>query len=122
MVNLIHGESHLQPKSSGVRLFFYSDDGGRIMSDKLEKARLKVTEADEQIVPLLVKRLAAVEEIGLIKQEEGIDVKDSGQEKKVLEKVAELAGHENAEYVQQIYKEIMAQACRFQQKQKEEIK
>lgn len=92
------------------------------MSDKLEKARLKVTEADEQIVPLLVKRIAAVEEIGLIKQEEGIDVKDSGREKKVLEKVAELAGHENAEYVQQIYKEIMAQACRFQQKQKEEIK
>ena len=31
------------------------------MSDKLEKARLKVTEADEQIVPLLVKRLASVE-------------------------------------------------------------
>ena len=36
--------------------------------------------------------------------------------------VAELAGLENAEYVQQIYKEILAQACRFQQKQKEEIK
>lgn len=65
-----------------VSAVFYSDDGGRIMSDKLEKARLKVTEADEQIVPLLVKRLAAVEEIGRIKQEEGIGVKDSGREKR----------------------------------------
>ncbi len=92
------------------------------MSEKLEKARLKVTKADEQIVPLLVKRLAAVGEIGRIKQEEGIEIKDSGREEKVLEKVGEWAGHENAEYVQQIYREIMAQACRFQEKQKEEIK
>ena len=73
-------------------------------------------------MPLLVKRLAAVKEIGRIKQEEGLKIKDSGREEQVLEKVAELAGHENAEYVQQIYKEIMAQACKFQQKQKEEIK
>lgn len=92
------------------------------MSEELEKARSRVTAADEKIVPLLLERMKAVAEIGRIKQEEGIGVKDSGREKKVLEKVAELAGHENAEYVQQIYKEIMAQACRFQQKQKEEIK
>ena len=51
------------------------------MSGKLEKARLKVAETDEQIVPLLVKRLAAVEEIGRIKQREGLGVKDVGRER-----------------------------------------
>lgn len=122
MVNLIHGESHLQPKSAGFRLFFYSDDGGRIMSDKLEKARLKVAETDEQIVPLLVKRLAVVEEIGRIKQREGLGVKDVGRERKVLDRVGELAGEENAEYVQEIYREVMNQACRFQERQKGEGK
>lgn len=92
------------------------------MSDKLEKARLKVAEADEQIVPLLVKRLAAVEEIGRIKQREGIGVKDVGRERKVLDRVGELAGEENAEYVQEIYREVMNQACRFQERQKGEGK
>ena len=92
------------------------------MSEELEKERSRVTAADEKIVPLLLERMEAVAEIGRIKQEEGIGVKDSGREKKVLEKVAELAGHENAEYVQQIYKEIMAQACRFQERQKGEGK
>lgn len=92
------------------------------MSGKLEKARLKVAETDEQIVPLLVKRLAAVEEIGRIKQREGIGVKDVGRERKVLDRVGELAGEENAEYVQEIYREIMNQACRFQERQKGEGK
>lgn len=92
------------------------------MSEKLEKARLKVAETDEQIVPLLVKRLAAVEEIGRIKQREGIGVKDVGRERKVLDRVGELAGEENAEYVQEIYREIMNQACRFQERQKGEGK
>ena len=92
------------------------------MSGKLEKARLKVAETDEQIVPLLVKRLAAVEEIGRIKQREGLGVKDVGRERKVLDRVGELAGEENAEYVQEIYREIMNQACRFQERQKGEGK
>lgn len=92
------------------------------MSDKLEKARLKVAETDEQIVPLLVKRLAAVEEIGRIKQREGLGVKDVGRERKVLDRVGELAGEENAEYVQEIYREVMNQACRFQERQKGEGK
>lgn len=92
------------------------------MSGKLEKARLKVAEADEQIVPLLVKRLAAVEEIGRIKQREGLGVKDVGRERKVLDRVGELAGEENAEYVQEIYREVMNQACRFQERQKGEGK
>ncbi len=92
------------------------------MSGKLEKARLKVAETDEQIVPLLVKRLAAVEEIGRIKQREGIGVKDVGRERKVLDRVGELAGEENAEYVQEIYREVMNQACRFQERQKGEGK
>lgn len=92
------------------------------MSGKLEKARLKVAETDEQIVPLLVKRLAAVAEIGRIKQREGLGVKDVGRERKVLDRVGELAGEENAEYVQEIYREIMNQACRFQERQKGEGK
>ncbi len=92
------------------------------MSGKLEKARLKVAETDEQIVPLLVKRLAAVEEIGRIKQREGLGVKDVGRERKVLDRVGELAGEENAEYVQEIYREVMNQACRFQERQKGEGK
>ncbi|CDC59266.1 maltose O-acetyltransferase [Ligilactobacillus ruminis CAG:367] len=92
------------------------------MSEKLEKARLKVAETDEQIVPLLVKRLAAVEEIGRIKQREGLGVKDVGRERKVLDRVGELAGEENAEYVQEIYREVMNQACRFQERQKGEGK
>ena len=92
------------------------------MSGKLEKARFKVAETDEQIVPLLVKRLAAVEEIGRIKQREGLGVKDVGRERKVLDRVGELAGEENAEYVQEIYREVMNQACRFQERQKGEGK
>lgn len=59
-----------------------------------------MTAADEKIVPLLLERMEAVAEIGRIKQREGIGVKDVGRERKVLDRVGELAGEENAEYVQ----------------------
>ena len=77
------------------------------MSEELEKERSRVTAADEKIVPLLLERMEAVAEIGRIK---------------VLDRVGELAGEENAEYVQEIYRKIMNQACRFQERQKGEGK
>lgn len=92
------------------------------MSEELEKERSRLTAADEKIVPLLLERMEAVAEIGRIKQREGIGVKDVGRERKVLDRVGELAGEENAEYVQEIYREVMNQACRFQERQKEEGK
>lgn len=92
------------------------------MSEELEKERSRVTAADEKIVPLLLERMEAVAEIGRIKQREGLGVKDVGRERKVLDRVGELAGEENAEYVQEIYREVMNQACRFQERQKEEGK
>lgn len=82
------------------------------MSEELEKERSRVTAADEKIVPLLLERMEAVAEIGWIKQREGLGVKDVGRERKVLDRVGELAGEENAEYVQEIYREVMNQACR----------
>ena len=91
------------------------------MSEELEKERSRVTAADEKIVSLLLERMEAVAEIGRIKQREGIGVKDVGRERKVLDRVGELAG-ENAEYVQEIYREVMNQACRFQERQKGEGK
>lgn len=92
------------------------------MSEELEKERSRVTAADEKIVPLLLERMEAVAEIGRIKQREGLGVKDVGRERKVLDRVGELAGEENAEYVQEIYREIMNQACRFQERRKGEGK
>ena len=92
------------------------------MSEELEKERSRVTAADEKIVSLLLERMEAVAEIGRIKQREGIGVKDVGRERKVLDRVGELAGEENAEYVQEIYREVMNQACRFQERQKWEGK
>lgn len=92
------------------------------MSEELEKERSRVTAADEKIVPLLLERMEAVAEIGRIKQREGLGVKDVGRELKVLDRVGELAGEENAEYVQEIYMEVMNQACRFQERQKGEVK
>ena len=77
------------------------------MSEELEKERSRVTAADEKIVPLLLERMEAVAEIGRIKQREGLGVKDVGRERKVLDRVGELAGEENAEYVQEIYREVM---------------
>lgn len=92
------------------------------MSEELEKERSRVTAADEKIVPLLLERMEAVAEIGRIKQREGLVVKDVGRERKVLDRVGELAGEENAEYVQEIYREVMNQSCRFQERQKGEVK
>ena len=92
------------------------------MSEELEKERSRVTAADEKIVSLLLERMEAVAEIGRIKQREGLGVKDVGRERKVLDRVGELAGEENAEYVQEIYREVMNQACRFQERQKWEGK
>ncbi len=60
----------------------------------LEKARLKINEADRQMAELFVKRMEAVKAVAAYKKANGIRVTDSVREAEVIRKNSRLVGDE----------------------------
>ena len=54
--------------------------------NKLEKARLVINEADEQIAQFFEKRMHAAEDVVAYKIENGLQIFDGAREKEVIEK------------------------------------
>jgi chorismate mutase/prephenate dehydratase len=74
----------------------------------LDDLRQQIDTLDARIVKLIAERLAVTRAIGQEKMQSGIPVEDKAREKKVLEKVKELARTEglNPEEIEKIYQRI----------------
>lgn len=59
--------------------------------DRLEALRREIATLDEQLVSLLARRLALVEEVGEVKQQLGLPTLDPTREAEVVRRGAELA-------------------------------
>lgn len=86
--------------------------------DQVEKLTLKRKEIDaidSEIIQLLEKRMAIVEEIAKIKQTGELQVLDSSREQAVLNRVAETV--RNPQYlatIQATFEDIMTQSRKYQ--------
>lgn len=91
------------------------------MANKLADARQKINDIDQQVAKLLEARFKAVVAVNAYKQEHQLPVLDSNREEQVLARVAEhIADPATVPYIQNIFKEIMHQARKFQQAQRKE--
>jgi chorismate mutase len=79
--------------------------------------RKQIDKADKKIVKALINRYNVVNEIKIYKQENNIAVVDSGREASVIDRVkAQCYGPLTPEMVESIYKEIIANARKIQEK------
>ncbi|MBO0451646.1 chorismate mutase [Enterococcus sp. MJM16] len=84
--------------------------------DKLTQAREKIDTIDQEIVALLEKRMAAVNEVTAYKAQTKKAVLDTSREEHVLENVANLVKDENyRETIVETFKDIMKQSRNYQE-------
>ena len=75
---------------------------------QLEELRREIDAVDAQLVPLFLRRMEVTGRVGAYKKERNIPVLDSGRERALLSKVGQEAGEELADYIQSMYRTIMA--------------
>jgi chorismate mutase/prephenate dehydratase len=78
-------------------------------TERLEACRQEIDSLDQRLVELIQQRARVVEEVGNIKREAHLVVKDANREQQVIEKVEELAksGPLPAEAVGRIYQKLI---------------
>ena len=75
---------------------------------ELEQLRGDIDAIDRQIVDLMKQRMETVAQVAEYKKANNIPVLDTGRERALLSKVGQEAGEELADYVQSMYRTIMA--------------
>lgn len=75
---------------------------------ELEQLRRDIDAIDRQIVDLMKQRMETVAQVAEYKKTNNIPVLDTGRERALLSKVGQEAGEELADYIQSMYRTIMA--------------
>lgn len=82
----------------------------------IEELREEIRKTDRQMADLFQKRMASVREVAAYKKERGLQVKDAGQEKRVLERNGSLiAEDELRPYYLMFMQGVMDVSCRYQE-------
>ncbi|MCI2061525.1 MAG: chorismate mutase [Eubacteriaceae bacterium] len=79
--------------------------------NNLDLLREEIDAIDTELIELFKRRLGTAGRIAEYKKANGLPVADEKREMKVLEKIAEKAGAEYAEYAQELYR-TMFRVCR----------
>ena len=86
-------------------------------NDKINKLRQKIDAFDEQMLDLLVQRLAVSKEIGEIKASHGLNVGDSNREREIIDRLAEkLEGKLNKDDIAAIFTPVYHISKKLQKK------
>ncbi len=87
--------------------------------ERISPLRKKIDEIDEQILRLLKERVDICENIGIIKQEQGIPVKDRHRENEQYTRMTEIASKLglNPQEVRAVYQGIIAMSIRAQHRE-----
>jgi len=87
--------------------------------EKVSKLRKRIDEIDEQILRLLKERVDVCENIGILKRERGVPVRDRNRENKQYTRIAGLASilGLNAQDARAVYNRIIAMCIRVQKRE-----
>lgn len=83
------------------------------MRDLLE-LRNEIDELDRKIVPLLVTRMSVAAEVAEYKKANEMPILDKDREQALLEKIKGLAADKYAEYIVDIYEQVLADSKAYQ--------
>jgi chorismate mutase / prephenate dehydratase len=86
--------------------------------ERLEACRQEIDSLDQRLVELIQERARVVEQVGVIKRQARLAVKDANREQQVIEKVQKLAkgGPLPAEAVGRIYQKLIEEMRDWEQK------
>jgi len=84
------------------------------MGKTLEELRVIIDGIDRQMVELFVARMEAANEVAEYKMERGLPVLDAGRERALLNKVADQAGEQFADYTLSVYRTILSASRSYQ--------
>ena len=87
--------------------------------ERISPLRKRIDEIDEQIMRLLKERVNVCENIGIIKREQGIPVRDRRRENEQYTRITGIASklELNPQEVKAVYKEIIAMSIRAQERE-----
>lgn len=77
----------------------------------LKPYRDRIDALDDQIVPLLVKRLAVIREVAALKTREGIPAVLEDRVRQVIDRAAGTAGPADADLVRELYTLLVTICC-----------
>ena len=88
-------------------------------TENINSLRKKIDELDDQMIDLVVQRLAIAKEIGDIKETNGIEVIDPNRESQIINRISEkLAGTLEKKDIIAIFDPIYSISKRLQKKSK----
>lgn len=87
--------------------------------ERISSLRKKIDEIDEQILRLLKERVDVCENIGMIKREQGIPVRNRRRENEQYTRITGIASKLglNPQEVRAVYQEIIAMSIRAQERE-----
>lgn len=87
--------------------------------ERISPLRKRIDEIDEQIMRLLKERVNVCENIGIIKREQGIPVRDRRRENEQYTRITGIASklELDPQEVKAVYKEIIAMSIRAQERE-----
>ena len=83
----------------------------------LLECRQEIDNIDKELVELFVKRMNVAKDVAAYKKENGMNVYDAERERKLLEKVEEIAGEEFGDYTRRLYSSILELSRNYQSKE-----
>ncbi len=86
----------------------------QLSSLRISQLRKEIDSIDESICELLIRRMELALELGDLKEELSLPVRDPARELKVYEKVANIAGSKHKDEIVAIYQAIISESCRVQ--------
>lgn len=92
-----------------------SNNTSQLSSLRISQLRREIDAIDESICELLIRRMEVASELGDLKEELSLPVRDPARERKVYEKVANIAeGSKHKDEIVAIYQAIISESCRVQ--------
>lgn len=82
----------------------------------IEQLREEIRKTDQEMADLFQRRMGLVREVAAYKKERGLQVKDAGQEKRVLQKNVSLITDEALkQYYLTFMQDVMNVSCQYQE-------
>ena len=83
-------------------------DRGRVKGMTMDELRARMDRIDSEMVRLYAERMETARQIGRLKREHGLPVRDPKREEELLRRVEQEAGEENREGVRALFTLLMA--------------
>ena len=88
------------------------------MDRELKRLRGEIDRLDERLLALFLERMRLIDEIGAVKGERGLPVRDEAREAEILSRARERAGEACAEEAEEFFRALLAVSRGWQERRR----